>query len=128
MKLSLLTSVLDKVQPNTLHEKKVVTALHTLDVSLINHDIKTHLSPIKMCAELLESHIPGPLNDKQERMVKTIHRCMDKLENLLCDVSDVYKIESHYLYVIKTKVDIQNFIDNCIPLLRPFIAEKQIEL
>lgn len=128
MKLSLLTSVLDKVQPNTLHEKKVVTALHTLDVSLINHDIKTHLSPIKMCAELLESHIPGPLNDKQERMVKTIHRCMDKLENLLGDVSDVYKIESHSLYVIKTKVDIQNFIDNCIPLLRPFIAEKQIEL
>lgn len=128
MKLSLLTSVQDNIKPDTLHEKKVVAALHALDVSLINHDIKTHLSPIKMCAEMLESHIPGPLNDKQERMVKTIHRCMDKLEKLVGDVSDVYKLESHSLHMIKTEVDIQNFIDNCIHLLRPFIVEKQIEL
>ena len=128
MQHSLLTSILDNVQPETLPEKKMVTTLHTLDVSLINHDIKTHLSPIKMCTELLESHIPGPLNDKQEKMVKTMHRCMDKLESLLGDVSDVYKLESHSLSVIKTKVDIQNFLAICIPLLRPFIAEKQIEL
>jgi signal transduction histidine kinase len=128
MKFSLLTSIQDEVRPDTLHEKKVVAALHALDVSLINHDIKTHLSPIKMCAEMLESHIPGPLNDKQERMVKTIHRCMDKLEKLVGDVSDVYKLESHSLHMIKTDVDIQNFMDNCIHLLHPFIAEKQIEL
>lgn len=128
MKFSLLTSIQDEVKPDPLHEKKVVAALHALDVSLINHDIKTHLSPIKMCTEMLESKIPGPLNDKQEKMVRTIHRCMDKLEKMVSDVSDVYKLESHSLNMIKTDMDIQNFMDNCVNLLHPFIAEKQIEL
>lgn len=123
-----MTIVHDTVLPDPLHEKRVVAALHALDISMINHDIKTHLSPIKMCAEMLESHIPGPLNDKQEKMVKTIHRCMDKLEKLVGDVSDVYKLESHSLHMIKTDVDLQNFMDGCVHLLHPFIAEKQIEL
>src|SRR5574340_407545 len=128
MKFSMLTSVQDNIKPDALHEKKVIAALHALDVSLINNDIKTHLSPIKMCAEMLESHVPVPMNDKQGRMDKTIHRCMDKLEKLVNDASDLYKLESHSLHMIKIDIDIQNFMDNCIHMLRPFIAEKQNEL
>ncbi len=96
----------NKVQPesNALHEKNVVAALHALDVSIINHDVKTHLSPIKMCTEMLESHIPGTLNEKQERMIKTIHRCVDKLETLVSDISDVYKVESRSLRLEKNRI------------------------
>ncbi|MDE1770666.1 MAG: GAF domain-containing protein, partial [Thaumarchaeota archaeon] len=37
-------------------------------VAMISHDLKNPLSPIKMCSEMLESHIPGPLNEKQQQM------------------------------------------------------------
>ncbi|MHB8603027.1 MAG: sensor histidine kinase [Nitrosotalea sp.] len=120
----------NKVRPesNALHEKNIVAALHALDVSIINHDVKTHLSPIKMCTEMLESHIPGTLNEKQERMIKTIHRCVDNLETLVGDISDVYKIESRSLHLEKTELDVPRFMDECINLLQPFIAEKQVTL
>ena len=123
----MLSGLQNKVQSeqNVFNEKNVVAALHALDVSIINHDVKTHLSPIKMCTEMLESHIPGPLNEKQEKMIGTIHRCVDKLETLASDISDVYKLESYSLHLEKTELDIQNLMDGCSNLLRPFIAEKQ---
>jgi signal transduction histidine kinase len=97
-------------------------------VSMISHELKTPLSPIMVCSEMLESHIPGPLNEKQERMVSTIHRCADKLDTMINDIFDVYKLELKSLKLIKTEVDIQNLMDNCLELLNPLILEKQIDL
>jgi signal transduction histidine kinase len=82
-------------------EQERVTTLRALDVSIINHDLKSALSPIKICVEMLESKIPGPLNEKQERMISSLS---------------------------KDKVDIQNLMDNCMNLLKPIISEQQIEL
>jgi signal transduction histidine kinase len=110
-----------KVQPEP-------NTLCALDASIINHDVKTHLSPIKMCAEMLGSNILGPLNEKQERMIQTIQRCVDKLETLVSDISDMSKLESHSLHVEKTELDVQTLLDRCTNILRPFIAEKQVEL
>lgn len=113
------------LQPN---EPEQVTALHALDVSIINHDLKSALSPIKICIEMLESHIPGPLNEKQERMIATIHRCADALEELVKDIAYVYKLELKSLELSKAGVDVQNLMDDCMNLLKPIVAEKQIEL
>ncbi|HEX5457196.1 MAG TPA: HAMP domain-containing sensor histidine kinase [Candidatus Nitrosotalea sp.] len=110
-----------KVQPE-------LNTLSALDVSMINHDAKTHLSPIKMCTEMLGSNIPGPLNEKQEKMIRTMQRCVDKLEALFSDVSDISKLGSHSLHLEKTELDVQMLLDHCTNLLRPFIAEKQVEL
>jgi signal transduction histidine kinase len=111
-----------------LNEQERVIALHALDVSIINHDLKSALSPIKICVEMLESHIPGPLNEKQERMITTVHRCADKLEELVKDIVYIYKLELKSLEFSKTKVNVQNLMDDCMNLLKPIIAEKQIEL
>src|SRR5579863_728115 len=88
-------------RPNELER---VVALDALDVSIINHDIKSAISPIKICIEMLESHIPGSLNEKQERMISTIHRCTDKLEELVKDIACVHKLELKSLEFSKTKV------------------------
>jgi signal transduction histidine kinase len=111
-----------------LNEQERVTTLRASDVSVINHDLKSALSPIKMCVEMLESHIPGPLNEKQERMIASIHRCADKLEELIKDIAYVHKLELKSLELSKTKVDVHDLMDNCMNFLKPFIIEKQIEL
>jgi len=116
-------------KPNVLsRENEKATVLRALDVSIINHDLKTHLSPIKMCTEMLESHMAGPLNEKQDRMIRTIHSCINKLEALVGDVSDMYKLELNCMSLEKTELDIPDLMDKCANVLRPFIAEKQIEL
>jgi len=112
-------------RPNELER---VVALDALDVSIINHDLKSAISPIKICIEMLESHIPGSLNEKQERMISTIHRCTDKLEELVKDIACVHKLELKSLEFSKTKVNVQNLIDDCMDLLKPIIIDKQIEL
>ncbi len=109
-------------------EQERVTTLRALDVSIINHDLKSALSPIKICVEMLESKIPGPLNEKQERMVSSIHRCTDKLEELVKDIAYVHKLELKSLKLSKDNVDIQNLMDDCMNLLKPIISEQQIEL
>lgn len=111
-----------------LNEQERVTTLRASDVSVINHDLKSALSPIKICVEMLESHIPGPLNEKQERMITSIHRCTDKLEELIKDITYVHKLELKSLKLSKTKVDVHNLMDDCMNILKPFIMEKQIEL
>lgn len=105
-----------------------MSEIRSLDVSAMTHDLKNHLSPIRMCAEMLESNVPGPLNEKQTRMVGTIHRCVDKLELLIRDISDVYKLELQSLEFLKTALDVQSLMDGCAVLLQPLIVEKQIEL
>ncbi|MDE1838370.1 MAG: HAMP domain-containing histidine kinase [Thaumarchaeota archaeon] len=97
-------------------------------MSVANHDMKTHLSPIKMCVEMLESHVSGPLNEKQERMIGTIHRCVDKLESLIKDISDISKLEMQSLELSKTELNVQNLMDECANLLQPLIVGKLIEL
>ena len=111
-----------------LDEQDRVTTLRASDVSVINHDLKSALSPIKICVEMLESHMPGPLNEKQERMIASIHRCTDKLEELIQDIAYVHKLELKSLKLLKTKVDVHNLMDDCMNILKPFIVEKQIEL
>ncbi|MGI0061688.1 MAG: sensor histidine kinase, partial [Nitrosotalea sp.] len=105
-----------------------VSTIRSLDVSAMTHDLKNHLSPIGMCAEMLESCVPGPLNEKQERMVGTIHRCVGKLESLIRDISDVYKLELQSLEFSKTQLEIQSLMDGCAVLLQPLIVGKRIEL
>lgn len=97
-------------------------------VAMISHDLKNPLSPIKMCSEMLESHIPGPLNEKQQQMVGTIHRCADRMEELVKNIFDVYKLELKKLPMDKTPIDVRNLLDGCAELLKPLILEKQIEL
>lgn len=111
-----------------LDEKERVITLRASDVSVINHDLKSALSPIKICVEMLESHIPGPLTEKQERMIASIHRCTDKLEELIKDIAYVHKLELKSLKLSKTKVDVHDLMDGCMNILNPLIIEKQIEL
>ncbi len=57
-----------------------------------------------------------------------VHRCADKLEELVKDIAYAYKLELKSLKLSKAGVDVQNLMDDCMNLLKPIIVEKQIEL
>ena len=63
-------------------------------LSMISHELKTPLTPLKMYAEmLLKIKSVGELNEKQLKAMKMILRSISQLELLINDIFDVYKLD-----------------------------------
>lgn len=87
-----------EILPNSNSKTKKPTESSNQDMATLLHDIRTHLSPIKTYSEMLISQISGPLNEKQEKMILSIQRCVDKLENLTRDASHAIEQNPNHLH------------------------------
>lgn len=98
-------------------------------ISMVSHELKTPIVPIKIYTEmLLKTDSLGVLNAKQKKAMHTVVRSVEKLEALVADVLDVYKLDMDKLTLSKEDVDIAEFINTTISDLTPITVEKQIEL
>lgn len=98
-------------------------------ISMVSHELKTPIVPIKIYTEmLLKTDSMGVLNAKQKKVMHTVVRSVEKLEALVADVLDVYKLDMDKLTLSKEDVDITEFINRTISDLTPITVEKQIEL
>jgi signal transduction histidine kinase len=80
-------------------------------MSMINHELKTPLVPIKGYADmLLRPKIMGELNEKQKKAVNSISYNVGKLELLISDILDVYKLDMGQLKLSKKDVDVEQLI------------------
>ena len=72
-------------------------------LSMISHELKTPLTPLKMYAEmLLKIRSMGELNEKQLKAMKMILRSIFQLELLVNDIFDVYKLDIGQLKLKKS--------------------------
>lgn len=98
-------------------------------MSMISHELKTPLVPARGYIELLlRQKKIGELNEKQKKYANIIHRNILKLEVLVNDVLDGYKIEMKKLKVQKTSVNIKSLILSVLSDLDSPISEKQIHV
>ena len=77
---------------------------------------------------LLKTNSLGVLNAKQKKAMHRVVRNVEKLEALVGDVLDVYKLDLGKLTLSKYDVDIAELINRTILDLTPITIEKQIEL
>jgi signal transduction histidine kinase len=77
---------------------------------------------------LLKKDSLGTLNAKQKKAMQTVTRSIEKLEALVGDVLDVYKLDMGKLSLSKYDVDIKELINRTISDQAPIVIEKQIEL
>jgi len=97
--------------------------------SMVSHELKTPLVPIKLHAEmLLDGEFYGKLNDKQKDAVDQIFKSADNLQRLIDDILDVRKIELEHLRLSKQEINVKDFLDENISLLNSFCQEKNITL
>jgi signal transduction histidine kinase len=95
-------------------------------VSMISHELKTPLVPIKGYAQmLLRPKFMGDVNEKQKKAIESIARNIEKLEAL---VGDVYKLDMGKLRFSKVHICIASLINQTIIELKPLTVDKQIEL
>ncbi|MDQ5869473.1 MAG: sensor histidine kinase, partial [Thermoproteota archaeon] len=98
-------------------------------VSMVSHELKTPLVPIKLYLDMiLKTNSLGDLNEKQYKALDTIHRSVQKLELLVSDVLDVFKMDLGALKLSKRNIEISSLMNEVIAELKPFTVHKQIEL
>jgi signal transduction histidine kinase len=98
-------------------------------ISMVSHELKTPIVPMKMYSEmLLHTESLGLINEKQKKAIQTIHRNIEKLEVLVNDVMDVYKLDMGKVRFSKVDVDIDDLVNQTISELKPLTIDKQVEL
>jgi signal transduction histidine kinase len=93
-------------------------------VSMVSHELKTPLTPLKMYVEIsLKTNRLGGLNEKQLKAMKMIHRSVSKLELLINDIFDVYKLDIGRLILNKKSIEVERLVQESIAQLEPLTED-----
>ena len=97
-------------------------------LSMISHELKTPLTPLKMYAEmLLKIRSVGELNEKQLKAMKMILRSISQLELLVNDIFDVYKLDIGKFQLKKKVVQVASLVKENMSELGLLMRDKQIQ-
>lgn len=97
-------------------------------VSMISHELKTPLTPLKMYTEmLLKMKSVGALNEKQMKAMNMILRSISQLELLINDIFDVYKLDIGRLKLSKKEVQVASLVKENMSELELLMRDKQIQ-
>ncbi|HEM46544.1 MAG TPA: HAMP domain-containing histidine kinase, partial [Alphaproteobacteria bacterium] len=78
-----------------VHRLEEVDELKRDFVSGISHDLKSPLASIKEAMRVLLDGIPGPLNDRQRRLLELGLASGDRLSSMISDLLTLSQLESH---------------------------------
>lgn len=102
--------------------------LKTEFLSGMSHELRTPLHTIIGFAELLDEELEGPLNEKQHRFIRHIHRDSQHLLALINDVLDLSKIESGRLELQRELFSLPDALEDTVSSIRQRAASKSIDL
>jgi len=110
--------------------QEVERANHLKDefLSGMSHELRTPLHTIIGFTELLDEQIEGPLNEKQQRFVRHIHKDSLHLLALINDVLDLSKIESGRLELQQGFFPLIDALEEAISSVRPRAEVKSIHI
>ena len=96
-------------------------------MSMISHELKTPLVPARGYVEiLLRQKKTGELNEKQKKYANIVYRNLIKLEVLVNDVLDGYKIEMGKFKIQKNLVNVRELISSVVSDMPSLIGDKLI--
>lgn len=96
--------------------------------SMVSHELKSPLTPIKFGADALLDAGSGNLTEDQKRYAGMIMRNTIKLENLINDLMDSYKLDMNRLTFHMTDNDIGQMVAQCLADVEPFTRDKQVRI
>ncbi len=96
---------------DTISDLKKSKLLKDEFVSMITHELKTPLTPIKGYCEMLKDFNFGTLTKEQIHYVEKIHSSAVILERLISDLLDVQKIDMGKMSFKIKSFDVGNFLD-----------------
>lgn len=97
-------------------------------LSGMSHELRTPLHTIVGFTELLEEETQGPLNDKQRRFIRHIHKDSQHLLALINEVLDLSRIESGRLELQREAFPLIEALDESVSSIRPCCDAKSIQI
>lgn len=121
--------ILEENLKNALYEIKEADKLKEEFSTMVSHELKTPLTPIKgYCEMLMEKETLGELNHEQKDAIKEIERNAIRLERLIADILDAQKIDMEKMVFNKAPFDVDKFIDEIKSDLSSLFLDKEIKL
>ncbi|MDR7333420.1 PAS domain S-box protein [Roseateles asaccharophilus] len=93
----------------------------------MSHELRTPLNAIIGFTGTLLMKLPGPLNDEQQKQLRTVQTSARHLLALINDLLDVSKIEAGKVELAVEAVDCKTVLDEVAATLRPQAQEKGLE-
>ncbi len=97
-------------------------------IANISHDLRTPLNSIIGFSELLSNKIVGELNEKQNGYVEDIKIAGLKLLEMINEVLDIAKIESHTVKLNISDIYADVLIDEVCNIIKPISDKKHISI
>ena len=129
--LSYLTSLCDRaaiaMANASLYEQVQKANLDKTEfISEVSHELKNPMTSIRNYAKMLRG--VGPVNESQERFIETIINNVDRMANLVSDLSDISRIEAGYLRLDLEETGLADVVDEVVQLLKGHLDGKKQNL
>lgn len=111
-----------------LNELKKTDILKDEFSSMITHELKTPLTPIRGYCEMLKENSLGTLTSEQLECIETIDSNALHLEKLIGDILDAQKLDMGHIVFNKTEFHFDSFISELTKNIQPLVDGKNIQL
>jgi len=97
-------------------------------ISTVNHEIRTPLTAIQECMNLITEGIAGPVSSRQQDFLGMALRNVQRLTVLLNNLMDLSRLESGGLKASLSKVSLEEVVQEVIHTLHPRAQKKGVSL
>jgi signal transduction histidine kinase len=124
LKINILTQKIEKTNEELILANKGKDEF----VSMISHELKTPLVPMKLyCQMFTKKSLGSNLNEKQ-KAIQIIDRNLERLELLVTDILDCYKLDIGKITLFREEANIDTIIRNTITDLKSIIQDQHITI
>lgn len=94
-------------------------------ISMVTHELKIPMTSIRGYADLIRQGTVGKVSEGQVEFLDTIHSNVDRMTDLISDLSDISQIESGRLKIELRELPLADCVRTPIADLRPHIDAKE---
>jgi len=133
LKLVRVTDISDRKQveralQQTNQELARATRMKDEFLANMSHELRTPLNAVLGMAEGLQDEVFGPLNERQQKALRTIINSGDHLLELINDILDLAKIEAGQMTLDPTPVAVSYLCSSSLPFVQTQAQEKGLVL
>ncbi len=94
-------------------------------ISVVTHELRLPMTAIKGYNDLLIGGLTGPLTEQQQQFLQIVRRNINRMQDLISDLSDINRIESGRMKFEYAAFDIRDTVNDVRDSLQEVIAGKQ---
>lgn len=109
-------------------ELKRLSELKTNFLSIASHELRTPLTSIQGYTEIIIDNMRDKVDPAIYKMIQTIAKSTNRLNQVVKDILDVTRIEQNRLKLTLEKVDLRKTIQECIEEIETFALQRHITI